>query len=468
MTKIRLRFAPSPTGHLHIGGARTALINWLFARHEGGEFLLRVEDTDLERSKKEYTEAILAGLSWLGLDWDGDPIFQTSRMDRYKAAAEKLLAEGKAYYCSCLPEEIEQMRELAMKEGRKPKYDGRCRDKQDHPADRPKVVRFRGPDHGTTAVDDLIQGRVEFDNSELDDLVIVRSDGSPTYNFCAVVDDHDLAITHVIRGADHLNNTPRQILIYRALGYEPPLFGHHPLILGQDKSKLSKRHGATSLISYREMGYLPEAMMNFLAKIGWAHGDRDLFNRDELIELFDVKDLSKSPGMWDPDKLLWYNGHYLRECSAEKLAALALPFYKQKGIDAEPDEQFVRIIELHRERVKTLAEYPESTGYYFSDGVEYEEKAGNKFLKLENADILRKTLDKIVQMPEMNEAGLEKAFEDLMNELDLKLGKIAQPVRVALTGGTVSPGIFEVIAVLGKEKTEARLKAAIAECQKLA
>lgn len=463
--KVRTRFAPSPTGHLHIGGSRTALINWLFSRHQGGEFILRIEDTDVERSKDEYTEAILDGLAWLGLDWDGEPYFQSRRMEYYRAEAERLISGNKAYYCSCSPEELDQMRELAMKEGRKPKYDGRCRTRTEHPADRPKVIRFKCPQSGATTVEDLILGHVTFDNQELDDLVLVRGDGTPTYNFAAVVDDHHLGITHVIRGNDHLNNTPRQILIYRALEWEPPRFAHHPLILGQDKSKLSKRHGATSLVSYRDMGYLPEAMMNFLARIGWAHGDQEVFSKDELIELFELEELGKSPGVWNPEKLLWLNGHYLRESGAERLAELALPFYRQAGIEIEPDERYRRIIELHRERVETLADFPQKTSYFFSEDFEYEEKAKKKFLKPENAGVLAGALEALETLDSFDQESLERSFTELMERLGVKLGKIAQPVRVAVTGTSASPGLFEVLAALGKDRTTARIKKAIEMCK---
>ncbi len=463
---VRCRFAPSPTGHLHIGGARTALFNWLFARHEGGEFILRIEDTDIGRSRDEYTEAILEGLSWLGLAWDGDPVYQSARKELYRNEAERMLSEGTAYYCSCTPEEIERMREKALAEGRKPKYDGRCRERTEHPADRPRVIRFKCPQEGSTEVDDIIQGKVTYDNSELDDLVLVRSDRTPTYNFSAVVDDHDLCITHVIRGNDHLNNTPRQILLYRALGYDVPAFAHHPLILGEDKSKLSKRHGATSLVAYRDMGYLPEAMMNFLARIGWSHGDQELFTRDELVRLFSLEELGKSPGVWNQEKLLWLNGHYIRQRPAAELAEMVVPFYKEKSLDPQPDDKLMKVIELHKERVQTLAEFPETTAYYFEQDVEYDEKAKKKFLKSKNAEVLEKVREKIEGLDPFDEQSLEAAFQELMDELDLKLGKIAQPVRVAVTGGTASPGLFEVLSLAGKERALKRLDRAIAECEK--
>lgn len=465
MSKVRCRFAPSPTGHLHIGGARTALFNWLFARHEGGEFLLRIEDTDTGRSKQEYTDAILAGLEWLGLDWDGEPIFQSERLDLYREAAERLLSEGKAYYCSCTVEEIEAMREKAMKEGTKPRYDGRCRNRNDHPPDRPQVIRFKSQHGGETLVDDIVQGRVVFDNSELDDLVIVRSDGTPTYNFCAVIDDHDLEMSHVIRGVDHLNNTPRQLQIYEALGWEPPRFVHHPLILGEDKSKLSKRHGATSLIAYKDMGYLPEAMMNFLVRIGWSHGDQETFAKDELIKLFRLEDLVKSPGVLNPEKLLWLNGHYIREGKVSELAQLALPFFKEEGLAVELDDKLKRIVELYQERAKTLAELPRSAGYFYSDEVEFADKARKKFLKPDNIEVLEKVKDRLSGLDTFDEESLESVFKEISEEAGLKLGKIAQPVRVAMTGGTASPGIFDVLALLGKAKVISRLDHAIAACR---
>jgi len=462
---VKCRFAPSPTGHLHIGGARTALINWLFARHEKGEFILRIEDTDAARSREEYTEAILEGLSWLGLDWDGEPVRQSARMGLYGKEAERLLHEGRAYYCSCTPEEIEKMRQRAKAEGRKPKYDGRCRNRARHPPDRPRVIRFKCPQEGATPVDDMILGRVVFDNAELDDLIILRSDGTPTYNFAAVVDDHDLGVTHVIRGNDHLNNTPRQVLIYQALGHTPPRFAHHPLILGEDKAKLSKRHGATALIEYKNMGYLPEAMMNFLARIGWSCGDREIFSKDELIELFQVTELGKSSGVWNPEKLLWLNGHYIRERPVHELVELALPFYSRAGMEVEGDPRLRRIIELHRERVQTLAEFPEKTRFYFEQEVQFEEKAKAKHLKKKNAEVLLEVRQRLSGLESFDEESLKEAFDQVMAETDLKLGKIAQPVRVAVTGTSASPGIFEVLAVLGKETALKRIDRALEECR---
>ena len=467
MSKVRVRFAPSPTGHLHIGGARTGLFNWLFARHNGGEFILRIEDTDVERSRDEYTQAILAGLKWLGIDWDGELVYQSQRLDVYRAAVDRLLAEGKAYYCSCSAEELTAMREAAMKAGAKPRYDGRCRTRAEHPAGRPRVVRFKSTDVGATVVDDLVQGTVTFDNSELDDLIIVRSDGSFTYNFCCVIDDHDMGITDVIRGSDHLNNTPRQMQLYQAFGWEPPRFAHHPLILGEDRSKLSKRDGATSLIAYKDMGYLPEAMRNFLAKIGWSHGDQEVFSREELVQMFEVRDIGKSPGVWNPEKLLWLNGHYLRLRPVADLVELALPFYREhpfyqeRGIEVKPDANFHRMIELAQPRVTTIAEFPDKTKFYFRDEVEFDEKAAKKFLKPDTANILHRMEDELAHVAEFNEPAIEEVFTRVAAGLDLKLGKVAQPVRVAVTGTAESPGLFEVLAVLGRESTLKRIRRAI-------
>jgi glutamyl-tRNA synthetase len=461
MSEIRCRFAPSPTGHLHIGGARTAIFNWLFCRHERGKFLLRIEDTDPERSKQEYTDAILEGLAWLGLDWDEPPLYQSGRLKAYQEHAERLLKERKAYYCSCTEEELEQMREAALKKKLNPKYDGRCYNRKEHPPGRPKVIRFRSPQEGKTVVDDLIQGRVVFDNSELDDLIIIRSDGTPTYNFSAVIDDTEMRISHVIRGDDHLNNTPRQIQIYRALGLEPPQFAHHPLILGPDRSKLSKRHGARALIEYRDMGYLPEALFNFLVRIGWSHGDQEIFTRDELIKFFDLEHLTRSAGVWNPDKLLWLNGHYIRQTRVEKLADLALPYFHRKGYPAKKDEYFLAILRDLHVRTMTLAEFAESGGFYYVDEVEYDEKAKARFLTPGTAPALELLTEKLENQASFDRESLEKVFKQVMAETGLKLKMVAQPVRVALTGSTASPGVFELLTVLGPERVKKRLKRAI-------
>jgi len=457
MMEVRVRFAPSPTGHLHIGSARTAIFNWLYARHTGGKFLLRIEDTDAERSKQEYTDAILDGLKWLGMDWDEEPIYQSTRLNIYREMAEKLVSEGKAYYCSCTPEELDEMRAKALKTGGKPRYDGRCRNRKDHPPDRPKVIRFQSESVGVTVVDDLIQGRVSFDNSELDDLIILRSDQTPTYNFSAVVDDHEMKITHIIRGNDHLNNTPRQIQIYQALGYAPPEFAHHPLILGEDRSKLSKRHGATGLIQYRDEGYLPEAMVNFLVRIGWSHGDQEVFSKEEMIKYFDLKDLTPSPGVWNQEKLLWINGHYIRSAPLDQLADLALPFFLKKGHPAQKDDYFLAIIKDYQVRAKTLADFAEQAGFCYVEEVQYDSEAKAKFLKPENAPAMELLKNKLEKLAGFDKESLEKAFQQVITETGLKMKNIAQPVRVALTGGIVSPGIIELMLTLGPERVLKRL-----------
>jgi glutamyl-tRNA synthetase len=460
MTEVRVRFAPSPTGHLHIGGARTAIFNWLFARHERGKFLLRIEDTDPERSKKEYTDAILEGLSWLGVDWDEDPVFQSTRLDEYKKAAKKLLEEGKAYHCSCTEEELDEMRKRQLAEKLPVKYDGRCLGRSDHPPGRPKAIRFRSPQEGKTEVDDIIQGKVFFDNSELDDLVILRNDGSPTYNFSCVVDDTYMRVSHVIRGDDHLNNTPRQIQIYEALGLKPPRFAHHPLILAPDRSKLSKRHGATALIDYRKMGYLPEALFNFLVRIGWSHGDQEIFTKEEIIKYFDLKNMTKAAGIWNQEKLLWTNGQYIRTTPIARLAELALPFFKEKGYPAEMDEFFLSIIRDYQIRAETVADFTKA-GFYYTDEVEYDPDAKQKFLTKDAVPVMEALLKKLDNLKTFGHDSLEKVFKEIIEETGLKMKKVAQPVRVALTGGTASPGIFDLMSVLGKDSVVKRLKAAI-------
>ena len=336
MSEIRTRFAPSPTGHLHVGGARTALFNWLLARSQGGKFILRIEDTDVERSKGEYTEVILEALAWLGLDWDEGPIYQSERKELHKEYIQKLLDSGRAYYCHCTPEELDERREKAMAEGGKPKYDGRCRDKGLGPAPG-AVIRFRGPLSGETGWTDLIKGPVSYDNRELDDLIILRSDGMPTYNMAVVVDDITMNLTHIIRGDDHVNNTPRQIQLYQALGIPHPRFGHMPLTLGSDKKRLSKRHGATSLQAFREMGYLPEALLNYLVRLGWSYGDQEIFSKEELMEKFSLDNVGRSAGVFDYEKLLWLNAHYIKESPPERLVDLTLPYLKELGFDA-PDQ----------------------------------------------------------------------------------------------------------------------------------
>ena len=461
---VRVRFAPSPTGHLHVGGARTALYNWLYARHYKGTFILRIEDTDRTRSTEEYINAIIEGMKWLGLDWDEGPYRQTDRFDVYKSYADKLLAEGKAYFCYCSPEELEQRRQEALAQGKTLKYDGRCRNR-DKGQGKNAAVRFKMPQEGETVVHDLIRGRIVFENAQLDDLIIIRSDGTPTYNFTVVVDDVDMNITHVIRGDDHLNNTPKQIHIYAALGYEIPLFAHLPMILGADKTRLSKRHGATSVTAYKEMGYLPDALVNYLVRLGWSHGDQEVFTRDELIQYFSFENIGKSAAVFNPEKLLWLNSHYIMNSASEKLAELVIPFLITQGIIGKSQslnkEWLSKAITPLKERSKTLTELANSLRYYIADDVEYNEKVKAKFLNEGSRDILIELKDKLTDIREFSVEEIEKVFRAIIEKHNVKLGNLAQPVRVAITGSTESPGIFEVLEIMGKEKTLKRLEKAI-------
>ena len=455
---VRTRFAPSPTGFLHIGGARTALFNWLYARKLGGKFALRIEDTDVARSTKESIDAILDGMKWLGLFWDEGPFYQSQMFDTYRAHAKKLLEKGLVYRCYCTPEELAARREAALKEGRPPMYDGRCRDAKEEP-EKPFALRFRVPE-GTTSYLDEIKGEISFENSSIEDLIILRSDSTPTYNFCVVVDDATMAITHVIRGDDHINNTPKQILLYRALGYDLPVFAHLPMILGSDKTRLSKRHGATSVMAYKEMGILPHALINYLARLGWSHGDQEIFSIEELIEKFSLESVGKSSGVFNPEKLIWLNQHYIKESKPEELAPLLVPFLEEMGLSPAGDERLAMIVKTLQERAKTIREMAEGAAFYFRETIEYDPKAAEKFLTADSAPLFDSLAERLTALEGFSEAEIEKVFNSIMEETGLKLGKIAQPVRVALTGTTISPGIFETMEALGKEATLGRLKAA--------
>ncbi len=459
-TKVVTRFAPSPTGYLHIGGARTALFNWLFARHHGGSFILRIEDTDRERSTEESIRAILDAMEWLGMDWDEGPYFQTQRLDVYRKYADELIEKGWAYYCDCSPEDVERRRQEALKAGRKPKYDGRCRNRGLGPAPG-RVVRFRCPETGTTVLNDRIKGRIEFDNAELDDLVLFRSDGMPTYNFAVVVDDVSMNVTHVIRGDDHVNNTPRQILIYQALGAPLPQFAHVPMILGEDRTRLSKRHGATSVMAYRDLGFLPDALVNYLVRLGWSYGDQEIFSREELIEKFDLDRVGSSPSVFDSEKLLWLNAHYIKEKPPEELVELLQPFLEERGYPQKDENYLARAVTTLQPRCRTLQEMADAIAFYLVDDVNYDEKAAKKFLRPAVAEPLKHLIQRLKQLDRFDEEELERLFRRLAEELDIKLGKIAQPVRVALTGVTASPGLFEIIDILGKETVIRRLEKAL-------
>jgi glutamyl-tRNA synthetase len=457
---IRTRFAPSPTGFLHIGGARTALFNWLYTRRCGGTFVLRIEDTDQVRSTEESTRAILDAMTWLGLTWDEGPYYQAERVNIHREAVQRLIAEGKAYYCTCSHEELDDKRKKALAEGRKPKYDGTCRDKglARSPG---AVVRFRCPEVGVTVVHDLIKGDITFNNEELDDLILERADGYPTYNFAVVVDDAGMGITHVIRGDDHVNNTPKQILLYEALGYEVPLFGHVPMILGADKARLSKRHGATSVMAYQEMGFLPEALVNYLVRLGWSHGDQEIFSLQELIEAFSLEAVGRSAAVFNPDKLLWLNQHYIAACPQDKLTDLASPFWEKRGFDVSDRAYVAQAAENLRTRSKTLVEMADSGTFYFKEEVDYDPEAAAKFLTPEYGGHLEAVLQRLGGVADYTKDGLEAFLRALAEERGTKLKWVAQVLRVALTGRTVSPGIDEVMVILGKERVARKLQRAI-------
>jgi glutamyl-tRNA synthetase len=484
--EVRVRFAPSPTGFLHIGGVRTALFNWLFARHHQGKFILRIEDTDRERSTEDSIQEIIESMQWLGLDWDEGPFRQMARQELYKEKVDQLLNEGKAYRCYCSPEDLEAKRKAAQAKKEKPKYDGTCRGRKDQP-DAPHVVRFQCPPSGNVVVKDILRGNVEFDVAELDDFIILRTDGTPTYNFVVVVDDADMRISHVIRGDDHLSNTPRQALMYDALNFPRPQFAHLSMILGADKSRLSKRHGATATLAYRDMGYLPNALINYLARLGWSHGDQELFTQQEMIEHFSLEHVTISAAVFDPEKLLWVNEQWIQKSKPE---ALVDPFEAaliQEGILPEEHDKskddLIKIIPSLQQRAKTLIEMAHGAEFYFkrvdlkakvkgtatatgtlevkkySPDLQPDEKAVKKFLTPEVKPLFDKLVAGLEGMDEpLDHDAVEALFKQTVEDAGLKLGKLAQPVRVALTGKTASPGIFDVVLLLGKARTIERLK----------
>ena len=466
MSAVRVRFAPSPTGYLHIGGVRTALFNWLYARHHRGKFILRIEDTDQSRSTEDAIQAILNGLRWVGLDWDEGPYRQTERMDLYRQHATKLFDQQQAYWCVCSAEDLEVRRKEAQAKGLPVKYDGRCRARGITNSNGEAALRFKAPQEGQTVIDDLIKGKVVFDNSVQDDLIILRTNGYPTYNFSVVVDDALMGITHVIRGDDHLNNTPRQIPIFQALGYEVPRFGHLPMILGADKTRLSKRHGATSILAYQELGYLPEAMVNYLVRLGWSYGDQEIFSVAELIEKFSFDSVQKASALFDPDKLLWVNAQYIHHHGeVKRLAALLQPFLDQAGLGdaarSAPEGWLERLVMALQERARTLQEMAAVATPYVRDNIPIEEAGAKKFLTPAIVPTLAKLADRLSALPEFSKDTLEKTFKELLDKEGIKMGQLAQPVRVALTGRTASPGIFDVMDLLGKDRTLARLRKGI-------
>jgi glutamyl-tRNA synthetase len=448
---MRTRFAPSPTGYLHIGGARTALFSWLYARKQGGQFVLRIEDTDQERSTKAAVDAIIDGMNWLGLDYDQGPVFQTDRMPRYKKVVDQLLQEGKAYRCYCSKERLDKLRETQMADKEKPRYDGHCRNLQST-TDVPHVIRFKNPIAGSVIFDDLIRGQIEVQNSELDDLVLVRTDGMPTYNFAVVIDDWDMNITTVIRGDDHINNTPRQINIYHALGVEPPQFAHAPMILGSDGQRLSKRHGAVSVTQYRDEGYLPEAMLNYLLRLGWSHGNQEIFSKAEMINLFDVRDVNRAPASFNPEKLSWLNQHYLKTENPDYIAALLAKELQKQGVDFTFGPDLIAVVKALRERSKTLVELAEKAACFYCGVTHYDKEITRQYFDKKLLPVFEFLQAKLKVLGDWSEANIHTLVKDTMATFKLKMPELAQPLRVALTGNIHSPGIDLTLYLMGRER----------------
>ncbi len=455
------RFAPSPTGLLHIGGVRTALFSWLYARRHGGKFILRVEDTDRERSTDEAVRVILDGMRWLGLNEDEGPFFQTQRYDRYRQVIQQMLDAGQAYYCYSSKEELEALREGQLARKEKPRYDGRWRDSTaTPPAGVTPVIRFKNPQHGDVIVNDLVHGPTVFQNAELDDLIIQRSDGNPTYNFCVVVDDHDMGVTHVIRGDDHLNNTPRQINMLLALGATPPAYAHVPMILGADGAKLSKRHGAVSVLQYQEEGYLPDALLNYLVRLGWSHGDQEFFTREQMIAAFDIADVNKAASAFNADKLLWLNQQHIMQAPVATLVAALREQLAMQGVVSDDDALLAGVVEAQRERAKTMKEMATASLFFFREPVA-DEKAHAKHLTPETRTLLAALRDDLAALADWNAPAIHELLNAFATARGLGLGKVAQPLRVALSGGTVSPPIDATATLLGRETVLARLQRVI-------
>jgi glutamyl-tRNA synthetase len=458
---VKTRFAPSPTGYLHVGGARTALFSWLHARRHGGRFVLRIEDTDPERSTQESINAILEGMTWLGLEYDEGPFYQTRRFDRYNEVIEQLLGQGLAYRCTCSRERLDNLREEQMRQKLKPRYDGHCRSRN-LSADEPHVVRFCNPPDGSVVVDDQVRGRVVFHNHELDDLIIRRTDGSPTYNFTVVVDDLDMEITHVIRGDDHLNNTPRQINILNALGVTPPVYAHLPMILGDDGARLSKRHGAVSVMEYRNQGILPEALLNYLVRLGWSHGDQEVFSLDEMVELFDIHQVNQSASSFNTEKLLWLNQHYIKQADPQHIARLLSVHLGEYGIDPATGPDLVEVVRAQQERASTLAEMARISTFFYQDYDEIDVDAAGKHLRPDALEPLLQLRNALVDLQDWSPEPIHQLVKDVAEALGLKLGKVAQPLRVAVVGRAASPGIDVTLHLVGREATLRRLERALA------
>ena len=450
------RFPPSPTGYLHIGGARTALYSWLHARQHHGKFVLRIEDTDLKRSTQESVQAILDGMHWLGLDYDEGPHYQTQRFDRYKEVIAELLANDHAYHCECSRDRLDAMREKQKAEGLKPKYDGRCRSLGLAESEQ-TVVRFKNPLDGNVVINDLVKGAIVISNNELDDLVIARPDGVPTYNLTVIVDDMDMGITHVIRGDDHINNTPRQINILTALGAELPLYGHVPMILGEDGARLSKRHGAVSVMQYRDEGFLPEALLNYLVRLGWSHGDQELFSQDELLTLFKIEDVSRSPSTFNPEKLLWVNQEKIKALSPTELLDKSRYYFEQAGIEVAQSEQNVAVIGLIQERCKTLLDVVTQSRFFFSDVEDYDPAAMKKWIKPVSGTLIEALVVKLGALETWQAADIRALVQSVVDEHEVGFAKVAQPIRIAVTGGTNSPSIDQTLELLGRELSLERL-----------
>ncbi|MCH8493962.1 MAG: glutamate--tRNA ligase [Idiomarina sp.] len=459
------RFAPSPTGYLHVGGARTALYAWLVARAAGGKFVLRIEDTDRERSTQAAIDAIFEGMQWLGLTWDEEPVYQTKRFDRYQGLIDEMLADGRAYKCYCSQERLETMREEQMAAGLKARYDGRCRDlsAEQHAANegKPYVVRFRNPQDGTVVFDDHIRGRIEIANKELDDLIIARTDGTPTYNFCVVIDDWDMGITHVVRGEDHINNTPRQINILKALGAPIPEYAHVSMILGDDGKKLSKRHGAVSVTEYRDNGYLADAVINYLVRLGWSHGDQEIFSREELIKIFKLSDINKAASAFNTEKLNWLNQHYMKTLPAEQVAAELAWHFARLGVATESGPALVEVVKLQADRVKTLKEMAEISRYFFEAVTEFDEQAAKKHLRPVAKEPLQDIRERFANLSNWSAEGIHQAIQDTCEALNVGMGKVGMPLRVAATGGGNSPALDATLALIPRHTVVERIDLAL-------
>ncbi|QOL24592.1 glutamate--tRNA ligase [Thalassotalea sp. LPB0316] len=459
---LTTRFAPSPTGYLHVGGARTALYSWLYAKKNGGDFILRIEDTDLERSTQESVDAILDGMNWLNLDWNKGPYYQTQRFDRYKEVIAQLLTSGHAYRCYCTPEEVEAMREEAKAKGEIEKYNGMWRDRTDYPEDKPYVIRFKNPLDGEVVINDVVKGDITISNQQLDDLIIARSDGSPTYNLTVVVDDWDMKVTHVVRGDDHISNTPKQINILKALGAEIPVYAHIPMILGDDGKRLSKRHGAVSVMQYRDDGYLPEALLNYLVRLGWSHGDQEIFSIEEMIELFDLSGCNRAPSAFNTDKLIWVNQHYMKTMAPSYVAKHLAWHMADQGIDTSNGPALEEIVKVQADRVKTLKEMAQISSYFYQDFTEFDAAAAKKHLRGVAQEPLALVKDKLAALENWQPEAIHEAINATAAELEVGMGKVGMPLRVAATGAGNSPSLDITLALLPKEKVLARIDMALA------